>query len=547
MKFGSCPTSEAEGALVAHAVRLANGTLKKGHRLTRSDVERLLAAGINEIVAARLGPDDCHEDEAAERLARHADGGGVRLEPPFTGRVNFHASADGILVVDRQAIDAVNRTDPAITLATLPAYARVTRGRMVATAKIIPFAVPHSLVERAAAQANGCVRVAPFRARPVALVATMLPHLKTSVLDKTRRITEARLSISGSRLIGEARVAHQIAETSAAIRDQIARGAELVLVFGASAIVDRDDVIPAAIAGAGGSIIHFGMPVDPGNLLLLGDIGGVPVLGAPGCARSPRENGFDWVLDRLMADCPVTAKDITAMGVGGLLMEIGSRPQPRETSPAAPRKRRVDGVLLAAGQSRRAGGINKLLATIDGRPLVRIAAEAALASRLDHLTVVTGYMRDDVAAALAGLDVTLVHNPDHEEGMASSIRCGVNSLDPDTDAAMILLADMPDIDDTAIDAVLGAYRPEEGVTIALAGMDGKRGNPVVWDRSFFDALARLEGDTGARNLIAEHGSAARLVEIGEAAHRDLDTADALARAGAVATPHLEAAIRSAKD
>jgi len=533
VKFGAVATAEAEGTLLAHTVRLPDGALKKGHRLTPVDVARLIANGIDTVVAARLDARDCHEDTAADRLARAAAGGGLSLEPPFTGRVNLHAEADGILVVSRDAVDALNRIDPAITFATLPAFARVTRGRMVATAKIIPFAVAEPLIAEAERRAAGAVRLAPFRARDVGLVATVLPHVKESVLDKTRRITEARLAVSGSRLIGEARVAHAVSATAEALRAQVRQGVEMLLVFGASAIVDIDDVIPTAIRAAGGRIVHFGMPVDPGNLLLIGDLDGIPVIGAPGCARSPKENGFDWVLDRLMADCTVTADDIMGMGVGGLLMEIGSRPQPRARTPAAAaRARKVAGVLLAAGQARRAGGVNKLLARLNGTPLVRIAAQAALDSGLSSLTVVTGHEAPAIAAALDGLNVTLVHNPDFAEGMAGSLRTGVQALPAQADAAVILLADMPFVSPADIDALIAAYRPEEGRTVVVSTVEGKRGNPVLWDRSHFEALTRLEGDTGARHLIEAAGDHLARVEIGAAARQDLDTRAALDAVGA---------------
>ena len=104
---------------------------------------------------------------------------------------------------------------------------------------------------------------------------------------------------------------------------------DALIAFGASAITDRRDVIPAAIEAIGGRIERFGMPVDPGNLLLLAERHGMPIIGAPGCARSPKENGFDWVLQRVLAGVPIHDADIRAMGVGGLLMEIASRPQPR--------------------------------------------------------------------------------------------------------------------------------------------------------------------------------------------------------------------------
>nr|WP_209003389.1 molybdopterin-binding/glycosyltransferase family 2 protein [Stappia taiwanensis] len=531
--------------MLAHSLRLEGATFRKGQRLSDADIALIAATGISEVVVARLEPGDCHEDVAAERLARAADGGGLRLDPPFTGRVNLFAAEDGLLLVDPPAVNAANRIDPAITLATLPAFARVTRGRMVATAKIIPFAVAEPLIAQAETAARAAVRLAPFRPRKVGLVATQLPHLKPSVLDKTRRITEARLAVSGSTLIGEERVAHDPAAVAAALTALAAQGAEMLLVFGASAIVDRKDVIPAAIEAAGGTVVHFGMPVDPGNLLLVGALSGLPVLGAPGCARSPRENGFDWVLDRMMADLPVRPEDITGLGVGGLLMEIGTRPQPRAAAPAAkaetggnamdhaaPIPRKVAAILLAAGRSSRAGETNKLLARLDGEPLVRIAARAALASGISSLTVVTGHMADAVGAALNGLDAILVHNPDHADGMASSIRTGIAALPPDTDAALILLADMPGITAEAIDRIIAAYAPGAGKPIVVATAEGKRGNPVLWDRAFFDALTQLEGDTGARALIDRHQDQRAEVEIGPPARLDLDTAAELAAAGA---------------
>lgn len=536
MWFGSVATAEAEGALLAHSVRRPAVALKKGHKIRLHDIAKLLEAGIAEVVVARLDPGDLQEDAAAERLARAVDGGGLRREPPFTGRVNLFATHAGVTVIDVAAIDATNRIDPAITIATLPAHAAVERDRMVATAKIIPFAVPEPLVERAETMARDAVRVAPYRARKVGLVATALDHLKPSVMDKTRRITEQRLAPSGSTILAERRVPHDAAAVAQALAELRDEGAELFLVFGASAIVDRLDVIPAGIEAAGGQVVHFGMPVDPGNLLLVGRLADLPVIGAPGCARSPKENGFDWVLSRLLADIPVTASDITAMGVGGLLMEIPSRPQPRErpqpvSSPKPVQAPRIAGLLLAAGRSRRMGGPNKLLARLHGRPLVEIAARNAIDAGLAGVTLVTGHEAEKVGAAVAGLDLAVVHNPDFAEGMASSIRAGVQALPDDVDAVIVLLADMPAITPDVLRQLAAAYDPAAGRTIVVPTVNGKRGNPVLWDRRYLAELARLEGDTGARHLIGQYADAVAEVEIGDAARLDLDTPEALSAAG----------------
>ncbi len=533
MKFGLVAVADAEGGILAHSVRHPGGVFKKGTRLDGGTLSALKAAGVDSVVVAELEPGDVHEDEAAGRLAAAAAGVGVRVEPPSTGRSNLYAETAGVLVVDRDRIDRLNRIDPAITVATLPAFASVEPGRMIATVKMIPFAVPGISMAEAEAAAADAVRVAPYRALKVGLVATTLPSLKPSVMDKTRRLLEERLAPAGATVIGEIRVAHDAEPVAAALGTLRAEGADLLIAFGASATVDAGDVVPAGIVGAGGRLIHFGMPVDPGNLLVLGELDGFPVLGAPGCARSPKENGFDWVLHRLLAGIPVKPEDVTALGVGGLLMEIVSRPQPREggEAAAAPSQPRVAAIVLAAGQGRRMGGPNKLAATIGGEPLVRIAVEAAVASRTDPVIVVTGHQPEAVRESLAGLDVAFVHNPDFAEGLSTSLRRGIAALPENVDGAVVLLADMPAVDAGVIDRLVAAFDPAGGTLIVVPTFEGKRGNPVLWSRRLFPELLAVAGDTGGRHLIGQNPDAVAEIEIGPAVALDVDTPEALASAG----------------
>ena len=487
-------------------------------------------AGVAQIVVARLESGDVSEDEAAAAIANAVAGEGVRVDRAFTGRANLFAEAAGVLVVDKDGIDRLNRIDEAITFATLPAYKPVVAGEMIATVKIIPFAVS-TAAQRAVLDGTKqpFVRVAPYRIKKVGVVSTLLPGLAAKVVDKTLRITEERLKPAGARIVAERRIPHDQAALAAALKEVLNEGAELVAVFGASAIADRRDVIPAAVEAVGGRIEHFGMPVDPGNLMLIGNVGGRPVLGAPGCARSPKENGFDWVLMRLLAGLPVSRADITGMGVGGLLMEIVTRPQPREE--AAPEKgRRIAAVILAAGRSTRMGGPNKLLAEIGGRPLVRIAVEEALASRARPVLVVTGHQRDTVEAALAGLKIERVHNPDFADGLSTSVRAGLGAVLADADGAVIGLGDMPQVRADLIDRLIAAFDPERGALVVVPTIDGKRGNPVVWSRRFFPELMALDGDVGARHLITRYPEAVAEVPVADnAALVDVDTPDALKR------------------
>ena len=359
------------------------------------------------------------------------------------------------------------------------------------------------------------------------MVSTLLPGLAGKVIEKTLKITQERLAPSSARIIAERRVPHEQAALAKALDEVLQEGAELAVVFGASAIADRRDVIPAAVEQVGGRIEHFGMPVDPGNLMLVAEANGRPVLGAPGCARSPKENGFDWVLMRLLAGLPVSRTDVTGMGVGGLLMEIVTRPQPRD-GPVKPDARRIAAVVLAAGRSTRMGGPNKLLAEIGRKPLVRIAAEQALASRARPVIVVTGHQRETVEAALKGLDVRIVHNPNFADGLSTSVKTGLDAVPAGADGAIVLLGDMPQVRAALIDRLIGAFDPERGALIVVPMIGGQRGNPVVWSRRFFPELMTIEGDVGARNVIGRYAEAVAEVPLADnAALTDVDTPEAL--------------------
>jgi molybdenum cofactor cytidylyltransferase len=377
------------------------------------------------------------------------------------------------------------------------------------------------------AASGGALRIAPYTIRRVGVISTLLPGLAPKVIEKTLKVTAERLAPAGASIMAERRVPHDESALKAAIQELLGLGAELVIVFGASAIADRRDVIPAAISGIGGVIEHFGMPVDPGNLLLIGSAGHVPVLGAPGCARSPVENGFDWVLMRLLAGSKVTRSELTGMGVGGLLMEIVTRPQPREGH-RPDGNRDVTAIILAAGRSTRMGGPNKLLAELDGKPLVRIAAEHALASKVHDVIVVVGHQAEQVEKALNGLKVKFVRNPDFSEGLASSVKAGVAAVAKEADGAVICLGDMPMISSQLIDRLIEAFAPDRGGLIAVPVSDGRRGNPVLWSRRFFNELMALDGDVGARHLIAKHAEAVAEVPVeGHGAFLDIDTPQAL--------------------
>ena len=211
------------------------------------------------------------------------------------------------------------------------------------------------------------------------------------------------------------------------------------------------------------------------------------------------------------------------MGAGGLLAEIPSRPSPREPN-AAPR---VIAIVLAAGKSTRMG-YHKMLAEVDGQPMLKVVVKNVLASSVDEVIVVTGHGATDCEAALAGLKVRLVHNPDYATGLASSLRVGIGAAGK-ADAVVVCLGDMPRVAGSLIDRMIAAFNPDEHRSIVMPTFEGRSGNPVLWSADCFPRLLTLTGDKGARHLIESLRGEATEIEADDAGVlQDVDTPEDMA-------------------
>lgn len=323
MKFGEVPVAGAQGAILAHSVAVQGGRLRKGLVLGPADVSALIASGHDTVTVAQLDPDDLDEDQAAAQLASALVGDGLRMSVAATGRVNIIANGAGIARIDAGAIHAFNAINPMITVATVPPYHRVDAGTMVATIKIISYGVPREDVTQAALVGKGAFGLLPPVYRTASLIETRTDSDPSS---KGRDALHGRLDRLQMELEDRVITDHDISTLAHAISEA---AGDVVFILTASATSDPNDVGPAAVRAAGGTVTQFGIPVDPGNLLFLGEIGGKPVIGLPGCARSPALNGADWVLERVLCGVDLIPADFAAMGVGGLLNEIPTRPKPR--------------------------------------------------------------------------------------------------------------------------------------------------------------------------------------------------------------------------
>ena len=539
MKFSEYHLDDALGAILAHSLRLPNKSLKKGTVLTDSDLSFLKEYGYEKIVCAKLEEGDLNEDVAAAELATLIAGSNLVKGNAFTGRCNLFSETSGLVVFNPLYLDRFNSVHESITLGTVAPFQNVSKGQMIATLKIIPFAIPSKLLRKIKVNKDdfeNLLHVAPYPEKKVTLIQSRLPGTKETVLNSTLEATSFRLQNLGILDLNEARCNHDQNSLSELIIQAVKEQAELILISGASAVVDRRDVVPAAIEHAGGKIRHFGMPVDPGNLLLLGSINGIDVVGIPGCARSPKLNGFDWVLQRLLANIPVESVDIMRMGSGGLLKDIITRPLPRAKASQPdqslirtnPDFEKIHAVILAGGQSKRMGTKNKLLVPINGKPMIALTVETIIASKASSVAAVTGFEHQKIQEAIKNSNIEFIHNKNFQNGISSSVVTAIKSAPEDCSAILIGLGDMPKITVSHINKLIDAYNPLEGRAICVPTWKGKRGNPVLWARRFFPEMLQLKGDFGAKELMGKYAELVVEVEMNDnGIVIDIDTPEAL--------------------
>ena len=334
MKIEHLDPKESKGSILAQSYNLSERKLSKGTRVSKAIVELLNKENIKTILCAVPHENDMDEDAAAEAISNAIDRNRLFAEEASTGRVNFRTPALGVVRYNRELIKKINLVDESIAFSIVEHNQLLAKNDLIATLKIIPFFVSKIYVERVVAllSKHEIFKIHRLEEKKVGFIQTYYDWQKRSIFKATSNVTRSRLDALGCLLEKETLIPHDHESLCSEIKSSLDSGTQVLLISGASAITDRSDYIPKAILSVGGEIIQYGLAVDPGNLLLIGQIGNTTIIGMPGCARSPKLNGFDWVLQLLMANIPITKEELADMGAGGLLMEIASRPLPRALS-----------------------------------------------------------------------------------------------------------------------------------------------------------------------------------------------------------------------
>ena len=528
MIFGWVPTEEAIGAILAHTLRVENLVLKKGTVISENDIANLKAANVDGITVARMNPGDIGEDDCALIIASKLCGDGASVSKPQSGRCNLQATSEGVLDINIAAVNSLNNSGDGVLCSTLPSLDVVGCGRTIATVKVMPYAIERHRCEALVNNiSNSAINVRHFYPKRVGLIMSEVESGKDSLPAKALEVLSARVETYGGKVVHDARVKHETEALSNAIRAATGQ-CDLVLVLGGASTVDIGDTVPSSIIAAGGEVDLFGVPIDPGNLMVMGRAGKVPVIGLPGCARSPKINGIDLVLPRLFAEMDVSKETILSMGVGGLLHNVKEREHPREIHKANKEKtlllQQIPAIVLAAGQSKRMGKQNKLLIDVGGMVLVRRVVENALAAEFNEIVVVTGHEADLIRKSLSGLNVRFVHNPHFEDGISTSLRSGIGAVAGDASGAMVMLGDMAQINPETMVKLRLNFVKAGHKNICAPYNNGRRGNPVLWPSELFADIMDCSGDVGARELITIYKDRLLKIDCDDMGiHKDIDT------------------------
>lgn len=322
---------EAVGLTLAHDLtQILPGAYKgsifrKGHRVAEEDIPRLKDIGKEHLYVIEMADGDLHEDDAALRMAAALAGEHTMFGEPHEGKTVLKAEIDGLAVISKELVDAVNALGD-VALATVLQHRVVQAGEPIAATRAIPLIVPEAKVQEVERLADefkracgGCgpLAVRPMRRARAGMLTTGSEVYSGRIADKFGPAVAAKLASFGCELAEQRFAPDDRQIIVKEIRYLLSQGYDMILVSGGMS-VDPDDRTPGAIAAAGAEIVSYGTPMLPGSMLLFGYLKDVPIFGLPGCVMHDPYTSFDVILPRVLAGDRVTREDIAGLGYGGL-------------------------------------------------------------------------------------------------------------------------------------------------------------------------------------------------------------------------------------
>ena len=330
MFFGKVKTELSLNGILSSSIEIYKNKNKikisKGTIIDKNLLDLLLLNNVKHVKCAKLDDDEIDENSSVHEISKKiiaSKKSNIIIQDPKNGRCNLVSSVDGIFTFQPNQLFSINSVTNDIGIASLKAFSKVKKNQIVASIKAIPFGIKKNNLQNIINVCQECFKILPFQKKNIHLIQTTNQNTRAKVLEKTLEVTKDRLLSCGNNLIVEKKCSHEIKSICKQLKKSVNEDADIILIFGTSAISDINDIIPQSILEINGTILRLGMPVEPGNLILLAEIKiskkHISIIGMPGCARSKKENGVDWILWRKLCDLKISSDDINHMGDGGLL------------------------------------------------------------------------------------------------------------------------------------------------------------------------------------------------------------------------------------
>jgi molybdenum cofactor synthesis domain-containing protein len=319
---------DAVGMKLAHDLtqiipgRFKGAAFRRGYRVQKKDIPRLLDMGKKQIYVLTLRPGELHENEAARRMARAVAGKSLRLRGPREGKIDFVARHAGLLKIDTEAITRINSIG-ALILATRHNHSRVDAGEIVAGTRTIPLTIPETKVrqvETIGKKKAPVIEVLPFRGKKVGIVVTGSEIYERRIEDRSAEIVKKKIESFGSRVAKSVVVPDDAEKIAREIQKMKAHGCQVIVATGGLS-VDPDDRTLEGIRRSGAEVVSYGVPVLPGSMSVYARLGKTIILGAPACVVHDPATALDLFLPRVLADDPITPEEIARLGHGGLCLK----------------------------------------------------------------------------------------------------------------------------------------------------------------------------------------------------------------------------------
>jgi len=330
MFFGKVKTELSLGGILSSSIEIYKNKNKikisKGTIINKNLLDLLLLNNVEHIKCAKLEDDEIDENSSVHKISKKiiaSKNSNIIIQDPKNGRCNLVSSVDGILTFQPNQLFSINSVTNDIGIASLKAFSKVKKNQIVASIKAIPFGIKKNNLQNIINVCQECFKILPFQKKNIHLIQTTNQNTRAKILEKTLEVTKDRLLSCGNNKIVEKKCSHESKSICEHLKKSVNEDADIILIFGTSAISDINDIIPQSILEINGRILRLGMPVEPGNLILLAEIKiskkHISIIGMPGCARSKKENGVDWILWRKLCDLKISSDEINHMGNGGLL------------------------------------------------------------------------------------------------------------------------------------------------------------------------------------------------------------------------------------